>query len=69
MTYIEFFDKNASKNVCACLTYAPDRVVYLGDNSKLMKRHIAAYQRVFAQRGKEIEFLYKTVSKTPKTSS
>ena len=63
MTYIEFFDKNASKNVCACLTYAPDRVVYLGDNSKLMKRHIAAYQRVFAQRGKEIDFLYKTVSK------
>lgn len=63
MTYIEFFDKNASENIAACLTCAPDRVVYIGDNSKLMKRHIAYYKRVFSDRGYDIEFLYKTISK------
>lgn len=63
MTYVEFFDREASENVTACLTYAPDRVIYIGDNSKLMKKHIACYQRVFADRGDDIQFLYRTVSK------
>ncbi len=63
MTYIEFFDKNASENIAACLTYVPDRVIYIGDNAKLMKKHIANYQKVFAERGQSITFLYKTVSK------
>lgn len=64
MTYIEFFDKVASENICACLTYAPDRVIYIGDNAKQMKKHIAKYEQVFADRGHQIEFLYKTVSKS-----
>lgn len=64
MTYIEFFDKIASENISACLTYAPDRVIYIGDNAKLMKKHIANYQRVFSNRGHSIEFLFKTVSKS-----
>ncbi len=63
MTYIEFFDKIATENICACLTYSPDRVIYIGDNSKLMKRHISNYSRVFMDRGQNIEFLYRTVSK------
>ncbi len=64
MTYIEFFDKIASENICACLTYAPDRVIYIGDNAKVMKKHIANYEKVFAGRCREIEFLYKTVAKS-----
>ncbi len=64
MTYIEFFDRQSTENVSACLTYAPQRVIYIGDNSKLMKRYIARYQRVFADRGQEIEFLCRTVSKS-----
>lgn len=64
MTYIEFFDKIASENISACLTYTPDRVVYIGDNAKLMKKHIANYQRVFSDRGQSIEFSFKTVSKS-----
>lgn len=63
MTYIEFFDRTASKNIGACLTYIPDRVVYIGNNAKLMKKHIANYERVFSDRGHNIEFIYKTVSK------
>ena len=64
MTYIEFFDKTAAKNICACLTYVPDRVIYIGDNSALMKRHIANYKKVFSDRGHNIEFIFKTASKS-----
>lgn len=64
MTYIEFFDKIASENISACLTYTPDRVIYLGDNAKVMKKHIANYQRVFSDRGHNIEFIFKTISKS-----
>ena len=64
MTYIEFFDKVASENISACLTYTPDRVIYIGDNAKLMKKHIANYQRVFSDRGQNIEFVFKTISKS-----
>ena len=64
MTYIEFFDKIASENISACLTYVPDRVVYIGDNAKIMKKHIAKYERVFSDRGHNIEFLFKTISKS-----
>lgn len=64
MTYIEFFDKIASENISACLTYVPNRVIYIGDNAKLIKRHIANYERVFADRGQNIEFLFRTVSKS-----
>ena len=64
MTYIEFFDKTSSKNVSACLTYVPDRVIYIGDNAKIMKKHIAKYERVFSDRGYNIQFFYRTVSKS-----
>ena len=64
MTYVEFFDTIASENISACLTCAPDRVIYIGDNSKLMKKHISNYEKVFADRGHNIEFLFKTVSKS-----
>lgn len=64
MTYIEFFDTVASENISACLTYAPDRVIYIGDNAKVMKKHIAKYTRVFSDRGNNISFQFKTVSKS-----
>lgn len=64
MTYVEFFDKVALENICACLTYIPDRVIYIGDNSKLMKKHITNYENFFAARGHDIAFSYKTVSKS-----
>lgn len=64
MTYIEFFDKVASENICACLSYAPECVIYIGGNAKLMKKHIANYQKIFSARNVDIEFLYRTVSKS-----
>ncbi len=64
MTYIEFFDKTAAENISACLTFAPERVIYIGDDSKLIQQHIANYRRVFLDRGISIEFLYRIVSKS-----
>ena len=61
MTYIEFFDETASENVCACLTYAPDRVVYIGEDAELMEKHIENYKKVFSARGSYIEFMYRTI--------
>lgn len=64
MTYIEFFDTIASENVSACLTYAPERVIYLGDDRALMNRHVANYQKVFGGRGQTIEFVVKTAPRS-----
>lgn len=64
MTYVEFFDKPPSENICACLTDIPERVIYLGDDSKQMKRDIANYDRVFADRGYDIEFYYRSLPKS-----
>ena len=45
MTYVEFFDRTSIENICACLTDAPERVIFLGDNAKLMKRYIENYKK------------------------
>lgn len=64
MTYVEFFDKPPSENICACLTGTPDRVIFLGDNRKQMLKNIENYSRIFEERGYNIEFLFKTVTKS-----
>lgn len=61
MTYIEFFDKTATENVCTCLTYTPERVIFIGANQKKIDRHIKYYQRVFDERKKNIEFLSQAI--------
>lgn len=64
MTFVEFFDRAASENVFACLAYVPDRVIYIGDNSRRMKKYALYYQRVFENRGYNIGFSFRTVSKS-----
>lgn len=64
MTYVEFFDRCATDNVCTCLVYAPDRVILIGENEDLMRCHIANYHAVFSARGYTIEFIPKRVSRT-----
>ena len=64
MTFIEFFDREPVENVVTCLTLVPDRVILIGDQSKLIHRHISRYEKVFSARGNGIAFLSKTVSKS-----
>lgn len=58
MTYIEFFDKNAADNICACLANVPERVVFVGNKAETMKKHGARYESIFVNRGHNVELLY-----------
>lgn len=63
MTYIEFFDKNAIENFCACLIDVPHRVVLLGDKLSVLQKHAARYRSVLEERGHQVEFICKTVNR------
>lgn len=63
MTYIEFFEKTASENVCACLTSNPKRVIFIGENEEIMKTHIENYKKIFDKRKYNIDFICKVISK------
>lgn len=47
MTYIEFFDINAVENICSCLVSAPERVILIGDNKKILQLHAQRYHSLF----------------------
>lgn len=63
MTLIEFFEKNATENICSSLTRAPERVIFIGDNAKLMQKHAARYKAVLSARGSDVEFICHAVNK------
>ena len=63
MTVIEFFEKDASENICTCLTKTPDRVIFIGDKMKQMQKHVERYKSVLSGRGIETECLCRTVNK------
>lgn len=63
MTYIEFFDRNASENICASLSNMPQRVILVGDRRKQMLKNIEFYREVFSGRGLSTEFICMTVTK------
>lgn len=50
MTYIEFFDINAVENICSCLVSAPERVILIGDNKKILQLHAQRYHSLFQER-------------------
>ena len=50
-TYVEFFDHAAVENICACLAQAPERVVLIGDDEKVLEHHCGRYQKIFDKRG------------------
>lgn len=62
MTYIEFFSKFSAENIISALSSLPDEVIYIGNNSRLMQKHIDNYEKVFLDRGHKIDFRYKTIS-------
>lgn len=63
MTYVEFFDKNVADNICACLARVPERVVFVGNNTKVINKHIERYKSVFESKGyKNVEFVSRGVS-------
>lgn len=63
MTIIEFFDKSAIENILSALLCAPDRVVFIGDSTKRMKRSLEAYREVLKGRALNVELLCHGVRK------
>ncbi len=63
MTYIEFFDKNATENICASLAKVPQRVVLIGDKRSTLEKSAARYSELFLSRGHTVEFVWRTINK------
>lgn len=68
MTFVEFFDSEVMDNICSSLVYSPAKVIILGENSKLIKKYIERYKRIFEDRGKNVEFAVKTIQKNDLSS-
>ncbi len=64
MTLIELFDKSAIDNVAPALCCRPDRIIYIGDNSKLMEKRTKIYKEIFAKKGMRTEVYFKSLPKT-----
>ncbi len=64
MTVIEFFDReSAVENIASALICKPERVVFIGSNSKRMKKSIENYKTVLDGRGINVDFSFKSVSR------
>lgn len=62
MTIIEFFDKAAIENIAGALLCDPDRVILVGHNKKRMQKSILTYERVLAEKGRNVEFIPRSVT-------
>ncbi len=64
MTVIEFFDReSAVENIASALLCSPEKVVFIGGNSRLMKRRAENYKSVIESRGLKVDFQFKSVSR------
>jgi len=64
MTYIEFFDRTATENICTALTGNPDRVILVGKEKRLMEKAAGIYKKVLEGRGCKTEFIIKSTDST-----
>ncbi len=63
MTIVEFYDKVAVENIASTLLCSPDKVVFVGDNEKRMRKSIEIYKNVIAERNLNVEFEYRKISR------
>ncbi len=63
MTYIEFFDRNSVENICSCLVGKPERVILVGGNRKILQKYSEIYAEVLSAKGKNVEFLCRSVNR------
>ena len=63
MTYIEFFNNVDCENIISCLTAVPDRVIMFGSSNKLIEARKLKYEKVFCDRGHNIEFIARSAAK------
>ena len=64
MTIIEFFDReSAVENIAGSILYSPEKVVFIGSNSKRMKKSTENYKAVLDGRGINVDFSYRTAGR------
>ncbi|MBO4838486.1 MAG: DUF1887 family protein [Lachnospiraceae bacterium] len=63
MTLIEFFESSIVENICTSIAHAPDRVILIGEQNKLLQKHAKRYREFFLEHGYDIEFLWRSVDK------
>ena len=64
MTVIEFFDRESNvENMISTLLCAPDKVVFLGNGKKKIKRICENYKEIARRRGINVEFEAKAINK------
>ncbi len=63
MTFIEFFDKTTVENICACLTFVPDKIILLGSKSRVLSAHSQRYASIFEGRGQRVEIVWKSLNR------
>ena len=56
MTYIEFYDQDAVKNILSCLSSKPDKVILVGNKTKQLKKQAEIYRDFFMNRWMDIDF-------------
>lgn len=56
LTVIEFFDETSIDNIESTLLHKPEKVVFIGNSPRKMKRSIVHYKRVTDARGISVEF-------------
>ncbi len=64
MTVIEFFDReSAVENITSALLCSPEKVIFIGANSKRMKKCAENYKQVITERGLTVDFFFRAVSR------
>lgn len=63
MTYIEFYDNDAIKNILSCLSAKPDKVILVGYNTRQLKKQTEIYREFFMNRWMDIDFQYLKINK------
>lgn len=63
MTLIEMFDRTPVENIITTLAIKPDRVIYVGSDSRKAKRAIPAYEKILKNRGIKAEIIVRSVAK------
>lgn len=63
MTLIEIFDRTPVENIISTLAIKPDRVIFVGPDSRKAKRSVPAYQKILEKRGISTEMIVRSVAK------
>lgn len=63
MTLIELYDRTPVENIITSLALKPEKVIFIGSESRKIRRALPLYQQIFDRRGLKIETSIRSVAK------